>query len=181
MAHGWLTSSGRKMGLKKALKGILGTVAPILGTAITGPFGAIANSILGNVFGDEDALEAALASGDPADIAKLKLAELEFKKFMDENGLKREDIAAKDRDSARKLAAAKGMWPQIVLSGLYTVGYFAILGLFVTGGISIPPESMAIASTLFGVLTASQVQIMNFWFGSSAGSAKKTNMLNGEK
>lgn len=165
------------MKLKKILKGIFGKVAPILGTAIGGPFGAIAGKILTDTFGGQSELEAAIASGDPAQIIKLKEAELRFEQFMDENDLKREDIAASDRGSAREMAVAKGMLPQIILSGLYTIGYFLILYAFVRGGIDIPEKNMPIAATLFGVLTASQVQIMNFWFGSSAGSAKKTVLL----
>lgn len=165
------------MKLGKLLKGVLGKVAPILGTAVGGPFGAIAGKILSDTFGGQSQLEAAMASGDPAEIIKLKKAELEFEQFMDENDLKREDVAAQDRDSARAMAVSKGMVPQIILSGLYTVGYFLILYAFVRGGIDIPEKNMPIAATLFGVLTASQVQIMNFWFGSSAGSAKKTTLL----
>jgi len=82
-----------------------------------------------------------------------------------------------DRDSARQLAKDKGIVVQAVLSALYTLGYFGTLFVFITGKASVPPDMVGMVTTLIGALGAAQLQILNFWFGSSRGSKDKTAAL----
>ena len=63
------------------------------------------------------------------------------------------------------------------MSIVYTAGYFGVLFMFMTGHLEVPEPYSSMFSGLLGVLSAAQVQIMNFWFGSSAGSKRKTEVI----
>jgi len=69
------------------------------------------------------------------------------------------------------------MLPQITLSIVYTVGYFGTLASFIFGWAEVAPEYRDMTITLIGALAAPQIQILNFWFGSSAGSKAKTEAI----
>ena len=129
-------------------------------------------------------LEEAMATAAGSTEGLVKLREIEQRARETEAGLKvrfaelaveEERIHADDRGSARQLAIATGIWPQVILSTLYTIGYFWVLWLYLTGRVAdLMPEQQAMTTTLVGALTAVQVQILNFWFGSSSGSKDKT-------
>ena len=164
-------------------KDIVKNIAPVIGGTIGGPFGAIGMKFLaGKLLGNENATEAdienAVLNASPQLLQELKLADLQFKKDMAELGFKESELHVKDRDSARKMAISQGMTPQILLSGIYTVGYFVLLYQFMTGEVVIPSDTKAEFNMVLGVMTAAQIQIMNFFFGSSAGSKEKTAKLN---
>lgn len=53
---------------------------------------------------------------------------------------------------------------QISLSGIYTVGYFAVLASFIAGWIKTPLEFRDVLSALLGLLTAGEMLILQFWF-----------------
>jgi hypothetical protein len=107
------------------------------------------------------------------------MAEKNWITTMKELNLKEEDLHAKDRASAREFAAKTSITPQITLSMLYTVGYIAVLYMFLKGSVAVADSIKSEFNMILGVLTAGQVQVMNFWFGSSSGSKDKTNKLNG--
>jgi len=164
------------------VKAVIGKVAPLVGTAIGGPFGGIAGAAIKAALGvkDDDAAIEALKS-DPQAVLKLKEAELQFKQFMRDADLREEDIAAKDRASARELFKVN-MWPQITLSTVYNIGYFALLFMFIDLMTSVDAPTLdewvkGTIGTLIGILTAAIPQINSFWFGSSTGSKEKTAAL----
>ncbi len=167
------------MGISAALKGILGTIAPTLATAIGGPMGGIAMKFLADKFvgGDTGTVEDFLLSANPETLQTLKMADIEFKRDMAQIGVDLEEIAYKDREGARDLAKDQGIMPQVVLSLVYSVGYFVVMFMFMSGNISVPAEHAVMFGGLLGVLSAAQLQIMNFWFGSSAGSKQKTDAM----
>ena len=165
-------------------KAALGKVAPMIGTALGGPFGGMAASAALSLLdiepdkgNEEKQLEQAMASMTPKQAIKLKMAEKNWLTTMRELDLKEEDLHAKDRDSARDLAIKTSIKPQVILSALYTSGYFAVLYMFLTGDVTVDDSMKAEFNLILGVLTAGQVQIMNFWFGSSSGSKEKTSKL----
>src|SRR5262245_37607253 len=113
-----------------SVKKVIGTVAPGLATALGGPLAGQAASIITSALGlgrsaDETAIAA--ISQNPDALLKLKLAEIDFQKFLTESGIKLEELDVQDRASARLLATARGMWPQVALSMLYSTGYFGVL------------------------------------------------------
>ncbi len=157
----------------------LGTVAPTIAAAIGGPLAGLAVKMATDALGIENStssLETAILSGSPDILLKMKEADLTFKVEMKKLGIELEQLHSEDRKSARSMATVN-MVPQIVLSTIYTAGYFVVMWQFLTGESVIPVESSTALNMLLGVLTAAQVQIMNFYFGSSSGSKAKDAIL----
>lgn len=167
------------MGIGKTFKALLGSVAPLLGTTLGGPMGGVAMKFLADKFtgGDTGSVEDFLLSANPETLQQLKVAELEFKQEMKKLDIDLEQIAADDRRSARDLAKETGITPQVIMSVVYTSGYFGVLFMFMTGQLAVPEQYESMFNGLLGVLSAAQVQIMNFWFGSSSGSKRKTEVI----
>ena len=158
-------------------KKTLGTVAPALATALGGPvagaaLGALAKKLLGDESATENDIALAVQSASPEQLAKLKEIDTQFQTDMAKLGVDLEKISLEDRKSARDMAKTN-MFPQIILSALYTIGYIAVLWAFMKGHVSVAESVKSEFNMILGVLTAGQVQIMNFFFGSSAGSKMK--------
>ena len=158
-------------------KTIVSTVAPTMAAALGGPFAGVAmNAICSALLGkevtnaDESILADAVLTANPTTLVKLKKADQEFK-------LKMHQLDVDDRKSARDLATTVGMMPQVMLSVIYTIGYFYLIYGLGSGTINIPENVEQQFTILLGIMTAAQAQIMNFWFGSSSGSKAKTNKL----
>ena len=158
-------------------KGVLAKVAPTLAAALGGPFAGIAANTICSVLtgrdvsdAGEDMIAGIVAQSDPNALLKLKKADNQFKKDMKE-------LDIKDRDSARDLAKSTTITPQVVLSVIYTIGYFWLMYSLIQGDVTIQEDIMPLVMGLLGVMTAAQAQIMNFWFGSSSGSKEKTDAL----
>lgn len=159
-------------------KKTLAAVAPSIATALGGPMAGVAVSIAAKALGmdpaktDEGALQAAIMSGDTNILLKLKEADQNFKIEMKRLEVDIHRIDSTDRDSARKLAMAKGLIPQVIISSIFMCGFVWVLGLIFNGEV-IPEEMREPAMYLLGILSAGIMQIMNFWFGSSSGSKEK--------
>jgi hypothetical protein len=165
-------------------KATLGKVAPMIGTALGGPFGGMAASAALSLLdiepekgSEEKQLEQVMASMTPEQAIKLKMAEKNWLTTMRELELKEEDLHGKDRASAREMATNTSIVPQITLSVLYTIGYITVLYMFISGDVSVAASIKSEFNMVLGVITTCQVQIMNFWFGSSSGSKEKTSKL----
>lgn len=154
-------------------KDVVKEFAPNIGAALGGPLGGIATQflaqkLLGRDVKDDSEMEMVIAGAGPELLAKIKEADAEFKRDV----LK---LRVEDRKSARNMyAAAKNKSPQIILSVVYTIGYFGALFGLMTDQLTIPAEHEPLFMILFGILTGAQTQILNFWFGSSSGSKDKT-------
>ncbi len=167
------------MGIGKTLKGLLGNLAPTIGAAVGGPMGGVAMKFLADKFtgGDTGKVEDFLLAASPDQLKELKLAEIEFEREMRELDIDFERLQAQDRDSARSLAKSTTLWPQIVLATLYTTAYISTLWAFLTGSVEIDENYSEMVVSLIGALGAVQVQVLNFFFGSSSGSKEKTIAL----
>lgn len=158
------------------LKQIVGTVAPALGTALGGPLGGIAGKFVQDALGvDDEAAAVEMLQSNPDALLKLKEGERAFEARMRELGIDEERLRVDDRGSARTMASATSIWPQVGLSALFICGYFTLMGLFFSNTLSVPMDDTF--KVLVGVLTASIPQILAFWFGSSSGSQAKTAFL----
>lgn len=144
-----------------------------------GPAGAVAGQLIKKAMGVDPSqdIEDALANATltPEGIEKIRLAEIELKKFEADNGFKFEQLEAEDRKDARNLAIQTSILPQVALSVLFVLGYFVILSLFFAQELRIPMNEAFMV--MLGVLTAGVPQVMAFWLGSSAGSKTKTDAL----
>jgi hypothetical protein len=157
--------------------------APLLGTALGGPIGGTAASFITRaIFGDDvsktpDDAMALIKSGNltPEQMASLKKADLEFKTTIAKLGIKEQEIAAADRDSARSMQTTTRSRMPAFIALVALTGFFGILicMIFVT----LPAASEAPLQIMLGVLGTLVVGISNFYFGSSQGSKDKTAMM----
>jgi len=172
----------KKLSNSKAARDLIATVAPTLATALGGPLAGVATkAIAGKILGissadDADILDAVLGAA-PADLIKLKELEHEFARDMENAGIQMDEIAAKDRDSARKREVQTGGNTTSVLAGLFVLSYFALLAAMSLG--YVPADIMANPAylTILGTLTGVVLQVGNYYFGSSSGSRSKNKTI----
>lgn len=141
----------------------------------------VAVSMAGKALGLDGATEAdiakAVASGDPSVLLKLKETDNAFKAEMKRLDVDLERIAAQDRVSARDLGKARGLAAQWSLSAIFVVAFGVVLMMMFSDEHQIPENMKDTALILFGALVAELAKVMNYWFGSSAGSKQKTDLL----
>ena len=106
-------------------------------------------------------------------IAQVKTAEIELKKMEEQLGLNFEELAVKDRASARDMQVqTKSLIPP-TMAVLVTVGFFGILVALMFGQVQRNEEVMV----MLGSLGTAWTGIIAFYFGSSHGSQNKDEML----
>lgn len=164
-------------------KGALSVFAPTLASALPGPLGGIAKQAVTSVLGlpgesTEDEIEQALATADPALLAQMRKADNDFKLQMKQFGVDLAKIDAEDRASARSREVQLKDWMPKVLAFTTVLGWFGFtLALFRW---ALPTASHDLLLASFGILSTAVVGIFNYYFGSSAGSARKTEMMGGK-
>ena len=131
------------------------------------------------MFGHQDASEsdvsAALMNATPEQLQKLKEIDATFKLKMKELDIDLERISAGDRDSARNMQINTNDWIPRVLAILITVGFFGILVWMLIKGM--PPTGTEALLMMLGALGTAWTGVVNFYYGSSAGSKAKTDAL----
>ena len=160
--------------------GLLGQVAPTIATALGGPLAGLAvKTISEAMFGHSDANEsevsAALMSATPEQLQKLKETDATFKLKMKELDIDLERISAADRDSARNMQIHTNDWIPRVLAIMITVGFFGILVWMLLKGM--PPTGTEALLMMLGALGTAWTGVVNFYYGSSAGSKAKTEAM----
>ena len=157
----------------------LAKVAPTIASAIGGPMAAVAVNVATKALGlnvnDENALAEAVASGDPNVLLKLKEAENNFKLELKRLEIKEEELFVEDRDSARKREIATKDKAPAILAATIVLGFFGVFYFVFTTPIN--ENSSQAVYILVGALTAGLTQVLNYYFGSSKGSADKTQEL----
>jgi len=111
----------------------------------------------------------------PEQVAALKTAEANLKIKLRELDIKESEIQAADRDSARKMQIQNRSWIPAVLTILTVGGFFWLLVGSAQGSFTL--EGSDIMMLLLGVLARETAGVYAYWFGSSSGSAQKTEML----
>lgn len=161
-------------------KALVGTVAPGIATALGGPLAGLAVSALTNALGlpsgsTEDDVAATMKTATPDQLLALKKADQDFAVRMEELGIDLEKVNAADRDSARRMQTETRSRMPAFIALMSLAGFFGILlcMIFVT----LPATAEAPLNIMLGVLGTLVVGISNFFYGSSSGSARKTEML----
>ncbi len=163
-------------------KGLIKSVAPTAATLLGGPLAGLAVKAIGDAIGVSDAtqekIEEVLQSGQLTgeQLAAIKLAENNLKLELKRLDINLEEIYAKDRDSARKLQAETKSWVPAVLTVITVGGFFWLLIGAATGQFKLTGSDVMML--LLGVLARETAGVYQFWFGSSSGSQRKTEMIN---
>lgn len=163
-------------------KPLVKTIAPWIGTALGGPLGGMAVTAIGAAIGldapTEDKLKAALAGMTPEQMVALKNADNAFAEAMQAAGFehleKLEGLAVTDRESARDREAKVGDKTARNLAYLVMLGGVAVIACTLGGFTKVDG---VLAGTLIGYTVAEMRQVLGYYFGSSAGSDKKTDIL----
>lgn len=166
----------------KDIAGAVGKAAPILGTLLGGPAGAAVGSIVASALGTGGTPEevSAALTNDP--LALVKLREIEATKAVRFEELATEQAKAElathaaDRASAREREAKTGdtLTPR-ALALLVTFGFFGVLGYLLAAG---KPQTGGDALlVMLGALGGAWGAVISYYFGSSASSAAKTEIL----
>ena len=155
------------------------TVAPMIGTAIGGPLGGMAVGMLAEKLGVQEKTINAVTNAisetklTPEQVSSIRQAEIEFQKFLGQNKIDLERINMENTQGARQMHIANKSKTPEILSFVITIGFFGILAYMLTMNAK-PSEALRI---MLGSLGTAWAAVCNFWFGSTSGSARKTEML----
>ena len=152
-------------------------IAPTVASALCGPLAGMAVSAISKAIGvDEDKVSDLISNNKltAEQVAQIKIAEIELQKQANELGLNFEKLAVDDRKSAREMQAATRSIVPPALAAIVTVGFFGILVMMLLG--KVDSNNPAILMML-GSLGTAWTGIIAYYFGSSAGSQAKTDLL----
>lgn len=152
-------------------------IAPTIATAMGGPLAGMAVAAISKAIGVDPDKVGDLISGNKlsADqIAQVKIAEIELQRQAQELGLNFEKLEVEDRKSARDMQSiTKSIMPPL-LAGAVTIGFFSIMVMMFFNKID---SSNPAILMMLGSLGTAWTGIIAYYFGSSAGSQAKTDLL----
>lgn len=154
----------------------LKTIAPTIATALGTPLAGMAVAAISNAIGcNPDEVQDIISSGKltAEQVASIQLAELELKKQAQSMNLDFAKLIAEDKKSAREMQIATRSWIPPVMALGVTCGFFGILFGLMYGQIQHAPQ----IDIMLGSLGTAWTGIISFYFGSSAGSQAKTELL----
>ena len=167
---------------------LVGTIAPTIAAGIAGPLGGNAVAVLVNALGvktdsadvgkQKDAI-AQQFTGSPDQLLAMQKAEQEYKEAMAQFGFQNEKdleaLAVQDRENARARQIALKDWTVPFLVVAVTFGFFG--ALFIVFRYPIQKDSQSIVFSMIGMLGTAWIAIITYFFGSSAGSAAKQEII----
>ena len=154
----------------------LKTIAPTIATALGGPLAGLAIEAVSKAIGiDPKDVQSTISEGKlSADqIMLLKQAEIDMAARAQEMGLDFAKLNVEDRKSAREMQAETHSYIPAILAVSVTIGFFGIL-------IGMMTETFKASDALMlmlGSLGTAWTGIIAFYFGSSAGSQAKDDLL----
>ncbi len=171
----------------KELGGKIADMAPGIGSLFGAPGVLIGGGIkvLAKVFGlgddaTPDQINQAIQQ-DPQSALKLRIAEMDFQLAQNKQKLDETVAYLDDRKSARSRevettkATGKRDINQYVLAWVIVLGFFSLVSLLIFK--ELPKDSNQVVFMLFGALAAGFGSVIGYYFGSSKGSAEKTELL----
>lgn len=162
---------------------IIKTVAPWIGTALGGPLGGMAVGAIADAFGlpdkTADAVKQAISGATPEQMLALKNADQAFAVTVQKLGFEHiealQRLGNDDRNSARQREiAVKDVTPKL-LALVVTLGFFGVLAFMLMQ--SVPPSSRDVLNIMLGSLGTAWISIISYYFGSTNGSSRKTELL----
>lgn len=175
------------MGKFDKIKSVLGSVAPSIASALGGPLaglavGSLSKALLGDPAAGQNAPDkiedAVLNATNPGVLLKLHQAESEFQLAMQEHGVDLEKLAEADRESARQRQVALKDYAPTVLGYLVVALTGSLEAFVLLRGVPSAIDPV-IVGRILGTLDAALTLVLSYYFGSSAGSDRKTELLAG--
>lgn len=185
------------MDMKSIITAIM-PIAPTLATMLGGPLAGTAITALEGAFGlstgsGTSAITQVMQTGSmtPDIIAKVREADQKHAEILAQQGLDLQKLnlaheeamastASQDRSSARtREMSIRDNTPKI-LTYLYTIALFSVIGIEFTIGIKqipIDPLVKSTLDTLFGVLLTMVIGSKEYYLGTSSSDAHKTELL----
>ena len=157
------------------IKGAVGKIAPLVGTAIGGPAGAAIGSMVSSALGVDntpDAVAHALKTNPDAAI-KLRQFELENEQDIRAHAFKVLDVELKDVQNARQTHKHNPM--PMVICILLTI--MTAAGAYMLFTLEIPDTNRQIAYLLFGTLLAKWGDSIAYWVSTTRSSAEKNRFI----
>jgi hypothetical protein len=156
------------------LLNLLKGFAPAIATAVAGPLGGAAVSMIAKKFGVEDSVAAVAQAiaGDPKAAEKLRELDMEYAKLHLENvkdarAMQNAALGQSDIFSKRFIYYFASFW------SLCSVAYIAAITFA-----NIPIQNVRFADTILGFLLGTVVAtILNFFYGTSKSSQDKTDKM----
>jgi hypothetical protein len=162
-------------------KNVLGKLAPTIATALGGPLAGAVVSQIGSIFDinepSQDKIRAAIENGQLTgeQIAALRELELKLKAEEAERGFRYADLEFKDRDSARQMMIQTGAKTPAVLTWMIVLIVLGLEGALLFG--AKPDVSDIVLGRIMGTMDAALLTVLAYWFGTTNGSSRKTDML----
>jgi len=160
--------------------GVLAALAPTVAAVLGGPLAGMATTAIINALGlapesSNDQVMQAIATATPEQLIKLK--EVEAQLILD---LKRLDldltkVSADNTKDARAREVATGDWTPRILAGLVISLYIGVQ--FYLLGYVLDDRQVNVVMRSLGTLDAAVGLVLGYYFGSSVGSATKTEQL----
>ena len=152
-------------------------IAPTIATAMGGPLAGMAVSAISKAIGVNPTEVSDLISNNKLSaeqIAQVKIAEIELQKQAQELGLNFEKLEVEDRKSARDMQSKTRSLMPPILAGTVTIGFFGIMVMMFIGKVDSANPAILM---MLGSLGTAWTGIIAYYFGSSAGSQAKTDLL----
>ena len=156
------------------LLNLLKSFAPTLATAVAGPLGGAAVSMISKKFGVEDSVAAVAQAiiGDPEAGKKLRELDLEYAKMHLEN-VKDARIMQNNALAQSDVFSKRFVYYFALFWSVCSVAYIGAI-TFAT----IPDQNIRFADTILGVILGTVIAtILNFFYGTSKSSQDKTDKL----
>ena len=152
--------------MKELLKGVIGAVAPTLGTALGGPMGGMSANMISQALGCKNNpkdIEKAVQNATPEELAELKKVDNDFEIKMKELDVDLFALETADIQNARSTFSKD--WTSKIIGVLIICGF---LGYIFTVTL-MPPDanSDTIVSLVLGYLGGLASAIISFYFGAS--------------
>lgn len=161
-------------------KEALAKVAPTVATMLGGPLAGIAVNMAAEALGVEptqDAIAEAVTSGNPEVFVRLKEVESNLKVKLRELDIEESSLHVEDRKSARKRESDVGGIATPTLAVIIIIGFFGIIAYILLVGLSVSPAVASMIGMLVGMVSSKAEQVVNYYFGSSAGSKRKNDLI----
>ena len=162
---------------------ILKVVCPWIASAVGGPFGGMAVEAAANALGigtkTTDAIKQAISGATPEQMLALKNADQAFAESMQKLGFdhveKLQEMADSNVKDARNMENTTRSNVPALLALVIVVGFFGILIGMMAKVLSVTDNQALLI--LLGALSAAFGAVMNFYFGSTSESGRKTEII----